>query len=308
MQNNRAVHPPRDLEGVDAGGWLNHARRFLEQAGSQPGAPRERSDLTSGEISLEAQVLLAHVLERPRAWVLAHPEAALTGAQVDRLAGLLERLAGGEPLPYLVGQAHFYGLEFLVSPAVLIPRPETELLVDQALEWLALHNSRRRAADAGAGSGCIAVSLAKHVADLHVLATDLSGEALDVARSNARLHGVTGQITFLRGSLLEAASGPFDLVCANLPYIPGGALAGLAVSRHEPRLALDGGPDGLAAIRALLRDAPRWLARGGLMLLEMQPDQGQAITAMAEKHLPGARVDILEDLAGRPRLVRVERD
>lgn len=279
--------------------WLRFARSFLERV------PANRGKLAGEDTGLETQVLLAHALQKPRAWVLAHPEAVLTPQQQRHLTKLLGGLAQGTPLPYLTGQQEFFGLVFEVTPAVLIPRPETELLVEHALEWLQRHPDRRRAADVGTGSGCIAVSLAHHVPDLRILAVDRSWEALQVARRNAARHQVDNQVTFLQGDLLSAAA-PLDLVCANLPYIPSEPLASLPVAQHEPLLALDGGPDGLNAIRGLLAGASRWLAPGGLLLLEMQFDQGDAITSLAEACLPAARIKVHADLAGFPRLVEIQ--
>jgi release factor glutamine methyltransferase len=276
-----------------AGAWLGEARRRLAAG-------------PADEAGLAAQLLLASVLEKPRAWLVAHPEAPLGPQQQARLAELLDRLADGVPLPYLLGHWEFYGLDFSVSPAVLIPRPETELLVERAAAWLRDHPARRRAADVGTGAGIIAISLARQFADLRVLAVDRSWEALQIARQNAGCHGVGGHLRLVQGDLLAAAAGPFDLVCANLPYIPSSTLAKLPVARHEPRLALDGGTDGLAVIRGLLAGAHRWLAPGGLALLEMQLDQGEAIRRLARQALPGAGVTVHPDLAGLPRLVEIQ--
>lgn len=288
-----------------AGDWLTQARGALvARRGLLLG---DREDLPDGqEASIEVQVLLAHVLQRPKSWLLAHPETRLTVEQLARLTGLMDQLAEGVPLPYLTGVQAFYGLDFEVSPAVLIPRPETELLVEQAILWLQKHPGRLRAAEVGVGSGCISISVAKSNPWLKLLAVDRSRPALEIASRNARRHGVTEQISFSQGDLLSAAAGPFDLVCANLPYIPAQALTGLAVTQHEPRLALDGGKDGLRLIAALIQDSPRWLAPGGLMLLEIQYDQGTRISEMIQKVLPGAAVRILLDLAGLPRLVLIE--
>ena len=258
------------------------------------------------EAALEAQVLLARTLERPRAWVLAHPEFPLEAEFRDRLESQAMQLARGVPLPYLTGVQAFYELDFEVTPDVLIPRPETELLVEQALNWLAAHPHARWAADVGTGSGCIAVSLAWRAPDVRLLAVDRSWAALAMARRNVWRRGLTGRILLAQGDLLEAAGGPLELVCANLPYIPSETLTDLEVTRHEPRLALDGGPDGLRLIARLLQDAPRWLAPGGLLLLEIEARQGESAAALAHAALPRARVDILPDLAGLPRLVRVE--
>ncbi len=285
--------------------WLSFARRFMADLPARPGE-QSSQDIDHQDAGLETQVLLAHVLEKPRTWVLAHPEEILTPQQKEQLTILLAGLAGGTPLPFLTGQQEFFGLDFAVSPAVLIPRPETELLVERALDWLQRHPTRRCATDVGTGSGCIAVSLAHRVPDLRVLAVERSWDALLVARQNALRQKVAGRVSFLQGDLLTPAAGPFDLVCANLPYIPGAALSVLAVARHEPRLALDGGPDGLQAIRCLLADAPRWLAPGGLLLLEMQSDQGEAINGLANTYLPAANVTIYPDLAGLPRVAEIE--
>lgn len=296
MKNN----PARAGGAVRAGDWLRFARHFLEEL------PGERGEEFSQEAAIDTQVLLAHVLGKPRAWILAHLEVILTPLQQRALTKLLARLAKGEPLPYLTGHQEFFGLDFEVSPDVLIPRPETELLVEEALNWLRQHPERRRAADIGTGSGCIAISLAKHIPDLTVLAVDPSPEALEVAQRNAGRHAVTSQIQFCRRDLISPENGSFDLVCANLPYIPQAVLRDLPAARFEPRAALDGGPDGLQAIRALVGSAHGWLAPGSLLLLEIQYDQGEPVTALAREMLPAARIAVLPDLAGLPRLVRIE--
>ncbi len=255
--------------------------------------------------SLDAQTLLAHVLGSSRAWVLAHPEAGLNPGQEEALRAAGARLAGGEPLPYILGHWEFYGLDFILTPDVLIPRPETELLVARALEWLRAHPNRRSAADIGTGSGCIAISLAVNLPDLHVLATDVSAAALEVAKANAEMHNVTKCIQFLPAELTTLQ--PIDLIVANLPYIPTPRLESLAVARREPRLALDGGPDGLDAIRGLMPTAGQWLAPGGCCLLEIDASQGEAAWKLAQSFFPGAKISIIPDLAGLDRLMVVQR-
>lgn len=272
--------------------------------------------------ALDAQVLAAHVLGKDRSWVLAHPEAGLDPTQVDRLEAAAARLEAGEPLPYVTGHWEFFGLDFRLTPDVLIPRPETELLVEQALAWLRARGGVQaaapapeaapspaspRAIDVGTGSGCIAVSLAVHAPQLHLVATDISPEALDLARQNARDHGVQDRIHFAQADLIPAASPPFDLVCANLPYIPSATLSHLAVHRREPSLALDGGPEGLDQIRRLLDRLPDSLAPRGLALLEIEASQGARVLELARAACPDAQVAILQDLAGRDRLLRLER-
>ena len=277
----------------NAGAWQADARARLVPFSEEP--------------ALEAQVLLAHVLDKPRPWVIAHPEADLSVDQDNSLCRLLERRLSGEPLPYLLGHWEFFGLRFKVTPDVLIPRPETELLVEKALAWLKLHPSRRLAVDVGTGSGCIAISLAHGLADLRVIAVDISRPALSVAQENIIAHHLQEQVSLLQTSLLYGLSnGKTDLVCANLPYIPSSTLAGLEVSRYEPRLALDGGPQGTTCINTLLEDAPGWLAPGGLLLLEIEAGQGASVPRSARRCFPEADIQLFRDLSGKPRLVQVE--
>jgi release factor glutamine methyltransferase len=256
--------------------------------------------------NLDALVLLAHTLSRSKSWVLTHPEYTLSSQEIKALRRALDRLTAGEPLPYVLGTWAFYGMDFRVSPEVLIPRPETELLVEKALAWLAAHPRRRLAADLGTGSGCIAVVLAKHMPDLRVLATDISWAALQTARENASAHQVIERVDFIQGDLLDPFHLEFDLICANLPYIPTRMLAELDVFQREPTLALDGGPDGLSKIRQLIASVTAFLAPGGLLLLEIEAGQGPGVVALAEEHFPDARVIVWPDLAGHDRLVAVE--
>jgi len=266
---------------------------------------RQQLDGISETAPLDAQVVMAHVLGRPRAWVLAHPEALLEAPLAARLNQAAARLAVGEPLPYVLGHWEFYGLEFEVDPAVLIPRPETELLVETALDWLRSHPAARRTADVGTGSGCIAVALAANISGLIVYASDLSPGALQVARRNAARHGLAGSIRFFQGDLLGGMQTSLDLICANLPYISHETLASLPVAAHEPQLALDGGPDGLAAIRRLVAEAPRLLAPGGLCLLEIEASQGSTVFALAQSAFPGADICLSQDLNGQDRLLSI---
>jgi release factor glutamine methyltransferase len=223
------------------------------------------------------------------------------------MENLIGRRLGGEPLPYILGYWEFYGLEFQVTSQVLIPRPETELLVEEALKWLRAHPGRRRAADVGAGSGCISITLAQRVPDLRITALDTSRDALSVARHNASRLAPDRLIFLVQSDLLSAVNGPYDLVCANLPYIPSEILAGLEVSQHEPVLALDGGEFGLDLITRLLQSAPLWLADGGLLLLEIESGQGKIVPEIASQYLPQSRIQLLHDLAGHPRLVSIEK-
>lgn len=281
----------------------------------------QRLQKVSETPGLDAQVLLASILERSRAWLLAHPEADLSPLQKATLLDALFRLEGGEPLPYVLGHWEFYGLEFDITPDVLIPRPETELLVEQALAWLWEHSGRRSAVDVGTGSGCIAISLAQHVPDLHILATDISPAALGVATRNAQKHGVANRIEFVTCDLLplETETDPItrslastlccpsiDLLTANLPYIPSPTLRILSIHGHEPTLALDGGADGLDVIRRLVTLLPQVMAPGGLCLLEIESTQGQAMLGLVKESLIAVTVTLHQDLAGRDRLIRID--
>ncbi|MDL1926961.1 MAG: peptide chain release factor N(5)-glutamine methyltransferase [Chloroflexi bacterium] len=264
---------------------------------------------------LDAQVLLAHLMGKPRTWLAAHPEARLSALELDSARREAARLAAGAPLPHILGRWEFFGLDFEVTPDVLIPRPETELLAEQAILWLqsrpVTNLSSLRAADVGTGSGCIAVALAKHVPDARVLATDLSLPALQVARRNAHKHGVAARVDFVQCDLLPPRPSPlpteshFDVICANLPYIPTSALSGLSVFNHEPALALDGGSDGLDPIRRLLKIAPEWLAPDGLILLEIESRQGMAAVSLAYDSFEKATINLRRDLAGRERLLAI---
>jgi release factor glutamine methyltransferase len=271
--------------------------------------------LNTDSPALTAQVLLAKVAGLSRAQVLARPEQPLSPEQQAGLAALVARAAEGEPLAYLTGEREFYGLPFWVNRHVLVPRPETELLVD-----LGQVGRPSRILDVGTGSGCLAVTLAVQVPIAAVMAVDISLEALALARRNAERHRVQRRVTCLHSDLLGAwlpSADPFatrlpvvrppafDLIVANLPYIDSDELSGLAVSRHEPWPALDGGPGGLRVVERLLAQAPRFLAPGGLLLLEIGATQGRAAMALASAAFPQAQVTLHPDLAGLDRVVAV---
>lgn len=253
----------------------------------------------------DALALLSRVLGCSSAWVLAHPEVVPNEGQNLRLVAAVERLQGGEPLPYVLGEWEFYGLAFIVTPDVLIPRPETELLVEEALKWLRL-NPGRQVVDVGTGSGAIAIALAVHHPEVSVAAVDISAAALRVAAANAVRHSVAERVWCVQADLLPPGADRFDLMCANLPYIPTGDLVSLRVSHWEPAAALDGGPDGLDAIRSLLSRARERLALVGAVMLEIEAGQGRAAVRLAQAAFPGAQVLLQQDLAGRDRLIRIQ--
>lgn len=256
----------------------------------------------------DAELLLAHVLGVNRAAILAHPDRTLTPKQLTRFRDLVTRRAEREPLAYIVGRREFFGLDFTVDPRVLIPRPETELLVEYALRLARRLDGPAHIADAGAGSGAIAVTLAVHLPQATIYALDDSAEALEVVAENARRHGVGDRVHRLQGDLLAPLPGPVDLITANLPYVAADEWAELApeIRDHEPRAALDGGADGLALIRRLLATAEPHLRPGGAILLEIGASQGVAVTALARQSFPLADVQLQQDYAGLDRLIVIE--
>lgn len=253
-----------------------------------------------------ALVLLAHVLQQPKTWLLAHPEVHLSKAQIDQAEGLLQRLEVGEPLPYLIGKQEFFGLEFEVNPSVLIPRPETEMMVEAALEWLKVRPSARQGLDVGTGSGCIAVSLVSKCPDLHMLATDISPATLEIAKRNAQKHNAADRVSFSLCDLLPENPQLVDLVCANLPYIPTDKLAEVNSLPWEPRLALDGGNNGLDLISRMLDRLPSFLNHPALILLETEATLGTQTSQLAKAYFPEADVTLHKDLFDRDRMVRIE--
>jgi release factor glutamine methyltransferase len=264
-----------------------------------------RLEKTSDTPGLDAEVVLAHLLEKPRSWVMAHPEAALTGDDPDTLETLVARLERGEPLPYVLGSWEFFGLEFEVSDAVLIPRPETELLVERAIAWLQSHPGFDHVADIGTGCGCIGIALAANVPGLKVASTDISPQALEIARRNAVKNGVAAQIEFIRQDLFPPDS-KFNLIVSNPPYIPTDTLQKLPIFGREPTLALDGGADGLGLIRRILNEAPVRLAPGGLLLMELEASEGSAVLSIAYDIFSEAEIHLHKDLAGRERLLEIQ--
>ena len=274
---------------------------------------------------LDAELLLGHAIGVDRTFVLAHPDAPVSVDGAARFDADLARRERGEPVAYIRGFKEFYGLAFSTDPRALIPRPETERLVE-----LAEHDVVRRLAsaprppgarpiriaDVGTGCGTIAVALAvalrrrRIVDEIEILGIDESPDALDLARENAVGHSVGDRVRFIEADLLPpVVVDPFDLVLANLPYVPSETLPGLPVAASfEPARALDGGSDGLAVIRRLLERLPEALAPGGVALLEIGADQADGIATAVASVRPGWRVTIEPDLAGAPRVAQVERD
>jgi release factor glutamine methyltransferase len=255
---------------------------------------------------LDAALLLGHLLGRARASLYAHILDDAPPGISAAFDTLIERRLRGEPVAYLTGTKEFMGLAFAVNAAVLVPRPETELLVEWAARWLAARPNAVRVVDVGTGSGVIAVSLASIATHARVIASDISREALAVARSNARRQRVAGRVAFVCGDLLVWLGQPVAMILANLPYLTD-AQTNAADLRAEPRGALaGGGGDGFALYRALIPQVSERLASGGAYAFEIDPSQSAIATACCAKMFPAASVIVHHDLAGLARFVTVE--
>ena len=257
---------------------------------------------------LDAEVLLAHTLNTERSWLYIYPNAALNSQQLDEFWGLINRRIRREPVAYLTGHKEFFGLDFLVNRHTLIPRPETELLIETVLTHRALRNKDRLLiADIGTGSGCIAITLAKHLSQANMTAADISQQALAVARQNAARHQVSDRVHFIRGDLLDSLAGPFDIIVSNPPYVSRPELLDCMpeVADYEPRQALDGGPDGLEIINRLLVQAKSKLKPDGAIFMEIGSGQGETAKKMAQTYFPQAGIEVRKDLAQLDRLLVV---
>jgi release factor glutamine methyltransferase len=276
--------------------WLRKGEQHL---GMGPHADRARRD---------TETLLLHLVGKNRAWLMAHLDEDFAGCTAIRFASLLDRRFRGEPIQYIVGEAEFFGLPFKVTPDVLIPRPETEHLVEKAIE-LGRLRAAPRIVDVCTGSGAIAVALAHALPTAGITATDLSEAALTIACENAKLNGVEPRIRFLQGDLLAPVAGErFDLVVANPPYVPTIERDSMAVEvrDHEPALALFAGVDGLDIYRRLISAAPSALVPGGFIALEIGYGQAPAVEGLLAA--AGFRqIEFLPDLQNIPRVAYAER-
>jgi release factor glutamine methyltransferase len=273
--------------------------------------------------ALAAELLLMHALGRDRTWLYTHPESELDTSAAGNYFGLIARRAAGEPTQYLTGKQEFWGFEFEVTPAVLIPRPETEHVIEVALERLGSRgikiNMRTgepspplRIADVGTGSGCLAVALAHELPHAEIFATDISAAALEVAFRNATRHRVASRVRFLEGDLLRPvppSPGSFDLIVSNPPYVAQDSAATLAreVREHEPHAALFGGPSGIEMYARLVQEAGELLRSGGVLVLELGYDSAQHVRAILVAQRHWVNVSVTNDLAGIPRVFAAER-
>jgi release factor glutamine methyltransferase len=253
----------------------------------------------TSDVSLEGELLLRHALKISRVQLYQDLERPLDPGQEETLWRLVGRRLKGEPTAYITGHREFYGLDFYVNSSVLIPRPESELLVGKLL-GMASNDAQPVIADIGTGSGAIAISLAVNLLQTKVYATDISALALEVARVNCQKHGVANRVRLLCGDLLEPLPEPVDFIVANLPYVK---QREVEAGGFEPALALDGGRDGLDKIRRLCRQVGSRLKPGGCLILEVGQGQKVEVTSLLHKLFPGARIETTPDLAGIDRVI-----
>lgn len=279
--------------------------RTVREVSAQVAATLKRRGIPDS--NLEAEVLLRHSLNWERAQFYASLGETLQAASVDRIQAITNRRLAGEPLAYITGHREFYGLDMCVNSAVLIPRQETELLVDAALDYArALHAESITIADVGTGSGAIALSLAANLPNAQIFAIDISSDALAVAACNRRKQDLGDRVCLLQGDLLAPLPQSVDIIVSNPPYIASDTIAALSQEvRREPRRALDGGKDGTEVIRRLLRQAPSKLNAGGCLLIEISPEQSAAARKTAREQFPRADISVLADLLGLPRCLMV---
>ena len=258
---------------------------------------------------LEAEVMVMNIMRMPRQDLFANQEMEVSGQQEHELTEVLERRRKREPLAYILGYKEFYGVNLLVNSDVLIPRPETELIVEHTLFMglMGMETAELTIADVGTGTAAIAINLALHLPSANIYAIDLFDPVLDVSSYNIRLHNVADRITLLKGDLLEPLPEPVDLIVANLPYIPRERISGLQPEiQWEPTEALDGGTDGLELIRRLLEQAAdpesSRLKDSGIIILELDPDQIPEVTRITNKLFPSAEISVELDLAQQERI------
>jgi release factor glutamine methyltransferase len=272
----------------------------LKQALREARAVFERHDISDSR--LVSELLLRHVLGISRVQLYQELHRELSPREEADFGRLVRRCLSGEPVAYITGHREFYGLDFYVDASVLVPRPETELLVERALA-LARERPTATIADIGTGSGAIAVSLALNLPQTRIYATDVSAPALRVARSNCRKHGVEDRVCLLQGDLLSPLPEPVDLIVANLPYVREEEVSRRGLAGFEPSLALSGGGDGLERIRELCHGLGGGLCPGGALLLEVGVGQSRAVASLLGSLSPGAGVEITPDLSGIERVI-----
>ena len=237
---------------------------------------------------------------------MSHSEDQLQDSQIKEADLLLEQVLQHVPLAYLFHHWEFFGLDFYIDSSVLIPRPETELLVEVALKWIKNKPVTPSIVDVGTGSGCISIALATHFPKISLLATDVSRPALQIAQKNVIKFRLCDRISLIQTNLLDSFNAKFSLILANLPYIPSQIMSSLPFSQYEPLIALNGGEDGAMLIKKLIEESTILLDQPGLLLLEIESSQGQVVLELAQEYYPNCFIEIISDLNGHPRLLFVE--
>ncbi len=269
---------------------------------------RKRLELANiPDAGIESQVLLRYALGIDQATFHASPDRELSDEDAEAFERMVERRVEGEPLSYITGHREFYGLDFFVTPDVLVPRHETELLVEAVLEYARSRGDHALTiADIGTGSGCIAVALGHHLPNATVYATDVSHEALRIADKNVRKHGLEGRVHLRQGDLFEALDGPVDVVASNPPYLSTEEAADLPPDvQREPRIALAAGSDGMDVLSRLIEGAREYVKPGGLLALEIDPRRLKAVERLAGRAFEGGEVAVIKDHMGLDRVVTV---
>ena len=293
--------PAPQFSSATVGATLRDGVQRLERA-AVPSAP------------LAAELLLMHTLGRNRTFLYAHPEEPITPAQAEAFLSLINKRAAGTPTQYLTGKQEFWGIDFEVTPDVLIPRPETEHVIEVAIKRIgeSRRNNPLRIADVGTGSGCIAVALAKEFPNARILATDISSAALTVAKRNATCHHFADRITFLECNLLDGVpqQPPLDIVVSNPPYVArkDAATLPIDVRDHEPEIALFAGDDGMSVYPLLIAQSANHLVEGGLLVLELGAGLFEPVSDLLEARRGWTRVSAAQDLAGIPRVIAAVRE
>lgn len=282
------------LSGLKAGVSLQQACEVMTQAFRAAGI---------GEPQADARILAAHALRLTRAQIISQAERKLDQRELDALTARATRRLAREPVSRILGAREFWGLNLAIDPSVLDPRPDTETVVEAALDWIAtrhLKNEKLRVLDIGVGSGALLLALLSELPAAIGVATDKSIDALKLARSNAQRLGFAERCTFVACNFTDALRGPFDLIVSNPPYISSAEIPALApeVREHDPLLALDGGKDGLAAYRAIASDAPRLLVPRGRLVMELGQGQAESVSALVRAAGLSIETPIQRDLSG----------
>ena len=260
------------------------------------------------EANLEAEVLIRMVMDIDKATFFRDLRGDVSVSEQKKINGVIKRRQQREPLAYITGRKEFFGLDFVINEHVLVPRPETELIVETVINYSSKsQNPKLRIVDVGTGSGAIGVCLAHNLPLCDVLCVDLSPEALLVAQTNAEIHDVTEKVDFLEGDLLTAISAKKDIIISNPPYIPSGRISQLQEEvRQEPLVAIDGGPDGFGVIERLLKQSVEKLNTPGLILIEIDTSQVNTGLLHASNNFPDSSISILEDCFGKDRFLQIE--